>query len=111
MHVHCKCFCIDDRLSVIAAVEWAERSGADVMSSSVGYFSFDSTEERMQYRWLDGKTTFASQAVNRAVALGTVFLTASGNDGPTDSTLITPADADSVIAVGGAQVNVSVTEA
>lgn len=83
-----------------AAIEWAERNGADVISSSLGYYTFDAREEPMQYAWLDGHTTFASQAVNDAVARGVICITASGNGGPQDSTLIIPADADSVITVG-----------
>ncbi len=83
-----------------AAIEWAERNGADVISSSLGYYFFDKFEEPMQYAWLDGRTTFASRAVNDAVARGVICITAVGNGGPQDSTLIVPADADSVIAVG-----------
>jgi len=83
-----------------AAVEWAERNGADIISSSLGYYFFDKLEEPMQYAWLDGRTTFASRAVNDAVARGVICITAAGNGGPQDSTLIVPADADSVIAVG-----------
>ncbi len=83
-----------------AAVEWAERNGADVISSSLGYYAFDRMEEPMDYAWLDGKTTFCSKAVNDAVARGVICITAAGNSGPSDSTIIVPADADSVITVG-----------
>ena len=38
--------------------------------------------------------------MNEAVKRGVVCITAAGNDGPRDSTLITPSDADSVISVG-----------
>ena len=85
-----------------AGVEWAERNGADVISSSLGYYGFDSTEAPMLYDWLDGNTTFASRAVNMAAMRGVICVTASGNSGPEDSTLIIPADADSVVAVGAA---------
>jgi len=86
----------------VAAVEWAERNGADVISSSLGYFGYDAGEDTLSYDDLDGKTTFASQAINRAVALGVVNITAAGNSGPAPRTLGIPADADSVITVGGA---------
>ncbi len=84
-----------------AAVEWAERNGANVVSSSLGYFGFDSTEQPLDYAVLDGKTTFAARAINRAAQVGMLCVTAAGNSGPQDSTIGIPADADSVIAVGG----------
>lgn len=83
-----------------AGLEWAERNGADITSSSIGYYNFDSTQEASRYSYMDGKTTFADQAISRAVARGVVCLTAAGNDGPRDSSIIIPAAADSVITVG-----------
>lgn len=82
------------------ALEWLERNGADVVTSSIGYRYFDSAQAVTPYDLFDGKTTFAAQAVNKAVAHGVICVTAAGNDGPRSRTLITPADADSVIAVG-----------
>jgi serine protease AprX len=84
-----------------AAVEWAERNGADILSSSLGYRGFDSTEEQTPYRWFDGRSTFFSQAISMAVQRGMLCISAAGNGGPQDSTLYLPADADSGIAVGG----------
>ncbi len=84
-----------------AAIEWAERYGANIVSSSLGYFGFDSTEQPLDYSVLDGRTTFAARAINRAATLGMLCVTAAGNSGPQDSTIGIPADADSVIAVGG----------
>ncbi len=83
-----------------AAVEVAERQGAMVLSASVGYYTFDSTEDQTRWEYLDGKTTFASQALNRATMLGMVTVVAAGNAGPDSATLILPADADSAITVG-----------
>ncbi|MES2766771.1 MAG: S8 family serine peptidase [Bacteroidota bacterium] len=80
-----------------AGVEWMESRGSDVISSSLGYYEF--TEEATSYSYdeLNGKTSITAQAVNHAVALGVVCLSAAGNEGPNDRTLITPGDADSVI--------------
>lgn len=82
------------------AMEWLERRGADVVTSSVGYRYFDSAQAETPYALLDGKSTFVAQAVNMAVARGVVCVTAAGNDGVRPRSLITPADADSVITVG-----------
>lgn len=88
----------EDNYSV--AMEWLERSGADVVTSSIGYRYFDSSQKETPYDLFDGKTTFAAQAVNKAVANGVICVTAAGNDEHRPRSLITPADADSVITVG-----------
>jgi subtilisin family serine protease len=84
-----------------AAVEWSEALGADLISSSLGYSVFNQQlEENYVFDDYDGKTTITSRIVNEAVKRGVICVTAAGNDGPRDSTLITPSDADSVISVG-----------
>ena len=83
-----------------AAVEWSEALGADIISSSLGYSVFNQPfEEDYVFTDFDGKTTITSRIVNQAVKRGVICVTAAGNDGPKDSTIITPSDADSVIAV------------
>lgn len=83
-----------------AAVEWTESQGTDIISSSLGYSVFNQPdEENYLFSDFDGKTTITSKWVNKAVKRGVVCITAAGNDGPKDSTIITPSDADSVIAV------------
>lgn len=88
----------------VAALHWLERSGADVSSSSLGYFYFDVPDESTPYELLDGKTTFASRAINLASQRGMLCVTAAGNYGRSRS-LITPADADSAITVGAMALN------
>jgi serine protease AprX len=83
-----------------AAVEFLERRGADVLSASIGYRYFDSTEVAWPWEAFNGRTSFSAQAVNQAAAFGMACVTAAGNSGPAGSTLMTPADADSAIAVG-----------
>jgi len=83
-----------------AAIEWMEMEGAQIISSSLGYYSFDTTEQPMDPVMFDGRTTWAAQYVNRAAELGVLTVTAAGNNGAGEQSLLTPADADSVIAVG-----------
>ena len=88
----------------VAGLEWGEQNGADVASSSLGYLDWYS------YCDLDGNTAVTTRAVDIAVSLGVVCVTAAGNQGwqappsdPCDTLtyyIIAPADADSVIAVG-----------
>ncbi len=83
-----------------AAVEWMESLGADVISSSLGYFRFDSTDSSYAYSELNGHSTIVDRAVNEAVSRGVVCVTAAGNSGSAPETIISPGDADSVITVG-----------
>lgn len=85
----------------VEALWWVERSGADISSSSLGYRFFDSTDAATPYELLNGSTTFPARAINIASQRGMICLTAAGNSGPSSRTIITPADADSALAVGG----------
>ena len=82
----------------VAAAEWAERAGADIISTSVGYdYSVGYTYEDM-----DGNTAIITRAADLAVKKGVAVLSAAGNEGLSAWKYIgAPADGDSVIAVGG----------
>ena len=88
-----------------AGIEWMESYGVDVVSSSVGYNTFDPPDSG--YSWLDndfnGRTSITAQAAERACKLGVVVCNAMGNEGNNNSgigTLLTPADTDTLISVG-----------
>ena len=79
----------------VSALEWGEVLGADVASSSLGYTDW--------YTWenMDGNTAVTTKAIDIAVSLGMVCVTAAGNENNNSwKRIIAPADADSVIAVG-----------
>lgn len=80
----------------VAALEWADSLGARITSSSLGYIDWYSIED------LDGQTAVTTIAVNVAVSRGILVCTAAGNEGGGDwNFVVTPADADSILAVGG----------
>ncbi len=83
-----------------AAIEWAEALGSDVSNSSLGYRYFDSANQSYSYEELDGSTTIVARAVNGAVRRGMVCVTSAGNNGPAEKSIVSPADADSSVAVG-----------
>ncbi|MBK8230203.1 MAG: S8 family serine peptidase [Candidatus Eisenbacteria bacterium] len=83
----------------VAGIEWADSLGADVVSTSLGYLSFDNGFVYSPQD-LDGRTAVTTRAAAWAVRRGIVVVTAAGNEGPGDRTIITPADAESVVAVG-----------
>lgn len=81
----------------LAAAEWAYKNGADIINSSLGY-----TKDRY-FTWdMDGKTSFVTRAANMAARNGILVVNAAGNEG-SDSwhTIGAPADADSVLSIGG----------
>lgn len=84
-----------------AAMEWIESLGGDIATSSLGYLGVDSVSQSYGFSDLDGSRSIVSRAVNQAAKLGVICLTSAGNAGPNPSTIISPADADSVVAIGG----------
>jgi subtilisin family serine protease len=93
----------------VAALEWAERLGADITSSSLGYKEFWSTPTYTTAD-MNGRTTKVARAAVIAARKGVLVVTAMGNEGyisgygnqtqRAESTLISPADADSILSVG-----------
>jgi subtilisin family serine protease len=87
-----------------AGIEWMESQGVDVVSSSLGYSTF---EGGGGYYWdngdFNGRTSITAKAAARAARLGVVVVTAMGNEGNGNGvrgTLLCPADADSIFSVG-----------
>jgi len=83
----------------VAGAEWADSLGADVISSSVGYYNFDSGFT-YTYADLNGDVAVTTIAADVAASKGILVCNAMGNSGPGARSLITPADADSIIACG-----------
>jgi len=84
-----------------AAAEWAESLGAEVISTSLGYLSFDGGTG-YTFEDMDGATAVSTLAAQRAVELGVVVVTSAGNAGahPLHNTLGAPADGIFVISAG-----------
>ncbi|HZL84341.1 MAG TPA: S8 family serine peptidase [Candidatus Krumholzibacteria bacterium] len=91
----------------VAAAEWADSMGADVVSSSVGYRTFDDPQLDHGWEEMDGNTLAITRAADMAVARGIVVVNAVGNDGlfTAPNTLYAPSDGDSVISVGAVDRN------
>lgn len=82
----------------VAALEYAESHGADVITSSLGLYTGYSPDQ------LDGKTSVMAQGWNLAIGNGVIGIQGGGNFGHDDKPhihhLFPPADAIGVIAVG-----------
>ena len=80
----------------VAATEWADSLGADVISSSLGYLDW------YTYADMDGKTAVITRAAEMAARRGIVIVNSMGNEGDTPyEKMVAPADAEGVISVGG----------
>lgn len=85
----------------VAALEWADSIGADVVSSSLAYLDFDdSCMCDYSFADLDGMSTIVSTAASMAADMGILVCNAAGNNGPPDSSIWAPADAFDVLACG-----------
>lgn len=79
----------------VRGVEWADSIGADLVSSSLGYYDW------YTYADMDGNTAITTRAADIAAGKGMAIVTAAGNEGTLPwPGIIAPSDGDSVIAVG-----------
>ncbi|MDH6312173.1 subtilisin family serine protease [Parabacteroides sp. PFB2-10] len=84
-----------------AAVEYADSIGIDLITSSLGYFSFDAEEMSYTQELLDGKTAFISKAAAMAAEKGMLVVCSAGNEGGNHWEKITfPSDAADILTVG-----------
>jgi len=83
----------------VAALEWADSIGVDIVSSSLGYLSFDNGFSYTPSQ-LNGDIAVTSVGAEQAAQRGILVVTAAGNDGPGFRTLSTPGDADSILTIG-----------
>jgi subtilisin family serine protease len=81
----------------LAAMEWADKNGADIINSSLGY-----THHRYFREQMDGSSLVA-KAGNMAFEKGILVVNSAGNEGSSNfwKYIGTPADADSVLSIGG----------
>ena len=83
------------------AAERADSAGADVINTSLGYFTFDDPSMDYTYGSMDGKTTLISRAASMASDRGIIVVCSAGNEGAGSWKYISaPADAKDVLAVG-----------
>ena len=93
-----------------AAAEFADSAGVDIISTSLGYSTFDDSTQNYVYEQLDGNTTRITIAADIAASKGILLCNSAGNSGDKAWKYITaPADADSVITVGACFANGTIT--
>jgi serine protease AprX len=78
----------------VEGAEWADSLGADIISSSLGYTDWYTYED------MNGDSCVTTIGADEAASKGIIVCNAMGNEGQFPGSLIAPADADSIIAVG-----------
>lgn len=85
----------------VAGMERSDSLGVDITSTSLGYYNFDNPVFNYTYANLDGNTTISAKGADLAAHKGILCVIAAGNEGNSAwHYIITPSDADSVMAVG-----------
>jgi len=86
----------------VIGAEIADSLGADIINSSLGYNLFDQSFMNHSFADMDGQTTIASIGANKAASKGILVVVSQGNEGNSSwGRVVSPADADSALAVGG----------
>ena len=92
----------------LAAAEWADSLGADIITSSLGYLDMDPGSVRSyDWTWMNGDSCFITIGADLVVNKGILICNSAGNEGShnTHNTLIAPADGDSVFTIGSVNSN------
>lgn len=85
----------------VLGAEYADSAGVDVISSSLGYSTFDDPTFNHSYADMNGNTTVISRMADLAAKKGMLVVNSAGNSGNNSWKFITaPADGDSVLSVG-----------
>jgi hypothetical protein len=84
-----------------AGAELADSLGADIISSSLGYFIFDDPSMDYKFSDMNGNTTFVTQAASFAASKGILVVNSAGNERATAwKHIIAPSDGYNVVAAG-----------
>ena len=85
----------------VEAAEEADRVGADIITTSLGYFGYDNANYSHVYSDMTGNSAFASQGANIAFDKGVFVVASAGNEGlATQPHVGVPGEALNVLAVG-----------
>ncbi|MCB0400544.1 MAG: S8 family serine peptidase [Flavobacteriales bacterium] len=95
---------LSEEYNWLAAAEFADSVGADVINSSLGYTTFDDSLTNHAYTDMDGNTTVITRAADLAFEKGILVVNSAGNSGSSPWYYIAaPADGHHVLAVGATE--------
>lgn len=91
----------EEELYWIEAAEEADRKGVDLITTSLGYSTFDDPKYNYTYAQMNGTTSFIARAAEIAVNKGIFTLIAAGNSGTQPwHYIVTPGDNAKVFTIG-----------
>ncbi|MFZ2287102.1 MAG: S8 family peptidase [Bacteroidales bacterium] len=94
-----------------AAAEYADSAGADIISSSLGYFTFDDPSMNYSFGDMDGNTAFITRAANIAASKGILVVNSAGNERNKEWVrIIAPSDGDNVVGVGAVRHDLTISD-
>ncbi|UYZ64107.1 S8 family serine peptidase [Hymenobacter weizhouensis] len=90
-----------EEMNWLLAAERADSAGVDIISSSLGYSTFDYPSIDYTYNDLNGRTAISTRAATVAARVGMLVVNSAGNEGAHQwRYILAPADADSILTVG-----------
>ncbi len=90
-----------EEVNWVVAAEKADSAGVDIISSSLGYQTFDDSTLNYTYKNMNGNYAISTIAADIAASKGIIVVISAGNSGDEQWHYIdAPADGDSVVAVG-----------
>jgi len=85
----------------VEAAEEADYLGVDIITTSLGYTTFDDADYNFTYNDMNGVTTFISKGLDIAFSRGMICVVSAGNDGNDAWHYISaPADAVNALTIG-----------
>lgn len=95
----------------IAAAEYADSSGADIITSSLGYFKFDDPSMDYSFSDMNGDRPFITMGADMAVSKGILVVNSAGNERNKQwLRIIAPSDGDSVMCVGAVKHDLTISD-
>ena len=90
----------------VEAAEMADSLGVDIITSSLGYFSYDNPAYSHTYEDMIGNKTFISRGSNIAFSRGIVCVASAGNSGNNSEPHVgVPAESFNTLAIGAVKPN------
>lgn len=94
----------------IAAAEYADSAGADIITSSLGYSLFDDPLMDYKVSEMDGRTAFITRGAGLAASKGILVVNSAGNERTSSWLHITaPSDGDNVFCIGAVNSYLSIS--
>jgi serine protease AprX len=85
----------------VEAAEEADRLGVDIITTSLGYTTFDNPNYNFTYNDMNGTTTFISKGLDIAFSRGMICVVSAGNEGNKAWHYVSaPADAVNALTIG-----------